>query len=282
MSLVAALVLLLAVAGGAILWARRRLDGMSFKEKKALLKKSVNNIYLWCEHRGLLARTPAFDRDYLQKYPALRVLEDHHATIREECLTLLDIKDRLTDMAAMGGTYTQAGIHTIRWKTFMFKSGEFLEANCRLAPKTAALLRKIPGMYTAFFSVLEPHQQIPPHWGYYKGFVRYHLGVIIPNDNAGGECYLRVNGNRDDNARRDPTLIERGETYYWKNGEGIVFDDNYLHDAANTSDQIRVVLWLDLRRQMPFYLQLFNVFCLAVAHREKSVRKIRENALVEA
>jgi hypothetical protein len=33
---------------------------------------------------------------------------------------------------------------------------------------------------------------------------------------------------------------------------------------------------------MPFYLQLFNMFCLAVAHREKSVKKIRENTLIDA
>ena len=68
--------------------------------------------------------------------------------------------------------------------------------------------------------------------------------------------------------------------YYWKNGEGIVFDDNYLHDAANDSDEVRVILWLDLRRKMPFYLQWFNRLCLAVVHREKSVRRIRENASI--
>ena len=36
----------------------------------------------------------------------------------------------------------------------------------------------MPGVYTAFFSVLEPHQHLVPHWGYYKGFLRYHLGVF--------------------------------------------------------------------------------------------------------
>jgi aspartyl/asparaginyl beta-hydroxylase (cupin superfamily) len=105
--------------------------------------------------------------------------------------------------------------------------------------------------------------------------------VIIPNDNAGGECYLRVNSDPVDNARRDPSLVERGEIYYWKNGKGIVFDDNYLHDAANNSDEIRVVMWIDLRRKMPFYLQLFNMLCLALVERERSVRKIRKNAVVD-
>ena len=49
-----------------------------------------------------------------------------------------------------------------------------------------------------------------PHWGYYKGFVRYHLGVVIPDDNAERKCWLRVNTDRDDNARREKGLIERG------------------------------------------------------------------------
>ena len=55
-------------------------------------------------------------------------------------------------MAQMGGNYTEAGIHTIQWKAFVFKSGRFIEENCALAPRTTELLRAIPGLYAAFFS----------------------------------------------------------------------------------------------------------------------------------
>lgn len=278
----AILLVLLALVGGAALWAQRRLASMSTKEKKALLKSSLNNVFVWFEDKGLLERTPAFDPDFLQKYPKLRLLEDHYEDVRNECLELLRIKEKLTDVSVLGGAYTQAGIHVIDWKSFMFKSGKFIESNCAMAPRTAALLRQIPGVYTAFFSILEPHQYITPHWGYYKGFLRYHLGVLIPDDNAGGECWLRVNGDLQANRERDPSRIEEGEVYHWKNGEGIVFDDNYLHDAANGSSQIRVVLWIDLRRKMPWYLQAFNLLTLFVAHREKSVKRIRENTRVQA
>ncbi len=143
------------------------------------------------------------------------------------------------------------------------------------------LLRRIPGLYTAFFSVLDPHQDITPHWGYYKGFVRYHLGVLIPGNNEDHSCWLRVNGNAEDNAREDKALVEKGEIYYWKNGQGIVFDDNYLHDAANQSNEVRVVFWLDLRRKFPFYLQLYNVLCLWFIHRDSSMKKVRANARVK-
>jgi beta-hydroxylase len=262
-------------------YAKHRLDSLPNAEKKVFLKKTINSVFIWFEDRGLLPRTKAFDHDYLRSYPALKLLEDAADDVREEALALLDIKDKLTDMKAMGGSYTQAGIHTAKWKTFMFKAGEFVEPNCELCPKTAAILRRIPEVYTAFFSVIDPHQTITPHWGYYKGFVRYHLGVIIPNDNADRSCYLRVNGDPYENSLRDPNLVEKGETYYWKNGEGIVFDDNYLHDAANGSDEIRVVLWLDMRRKMPFYIQAFNILCLWLVYRDESVKQFRDNALVE-
>lgn len=263
---------------GFLAW--RQVARLPGKRKKALLKKTINGVFLSFEERGWLPRTPAFDRDYHVYHPALTRLEEHHCEIQEECLALLDGNHALTEMSKLGGSYTEHGIHTAAWKTFMFKSGKFIDTNCALCPKTTALLRKIPGVYTAFFSVLGPRQQVAPHWGYYKGFLRYHLGVVIPKNNADRKCYLRVNADAADNARRDPDLVENGETYYWKNGEGVIFDDNYVHDAANLSDEVRVVLWLDIRRPMPWPLQAFNMLCLAIAHRDPSVRKIRENALV--
>ena len=260
------------------LWLRLRM--MTSKQKKALVKKTLNGVFAWSEDRGWLPRTPAFDHDYLSTYPELKVFEEHYEDIREECLNLLGAREELVDMSAMGGAYTQAGIHTIDWKTVMFKAGDMVEENCRLCPKTAALLRQSPTVFTAFFSVLEPNQYITPHWGYYKGFVRYHLGVQIPDNNEKQLCWLRVNGDAEDNAKRDPELIERGEVYHWKNGQGIVFDDNYLHDAANSSDQQRTVMWLDVRRKMPFLLDLYNRICLALMRRDESIRKIQRNAVI--
>lgn len=278
--LIVATVLLVLLAG-CLIYARRWLRALPSKDKKALLKKTVNGVFIWFEDRGLLARTSGFRHDYLTDYPGLKTLEDNADVIRAECISLLEIKDKLTDMTAMGGSYTKSGIHTAKWKTFMFKSGEFVERNCELCPQTADLLRTVPGLYTAFFSVLEPHQYLTPHWGYYKGFLRYHLGVVIPNNNADRKCFLRVNDDLEDNAQRDISLVEKGKTYFWKNGEGVLFDDNYLHDAENCSDEVRVILWLDMRRKMPFYIQAFNLLCLALVYRDESIRKIRENSLID-
>jgi len=277
LSSVAGLVLLL----GASAWvAKRRLDALPNERKKKILKKKLNGVFVFLEERGWLPRTPAFDRNYLRYYPALAKLEAGYPAIREECLALLDLKDRLTDMAALGGSYTQTGIHRIGWKTFVFKSGDFIAENCARCPRTAALLREIPGLYTAFFSVLDPHQVIAPHWGYYKGILRYHLGVLIPDDNADRACWLRVNADPHQNAQRDTSAIVKGEVYHWREGEGIVFDDNYLHDAANGTDRERIVLFLDLKRPMPLPVDLFNRGVIWIVHRDASMQKIRRNAIV--
>jgi beta-hydroxylase len=242
------------------------------------IKDWAANLFVGAEARGVFRKMPAFERD-LSEYPELAVLAANYPVIRAECEALmarrLDLPgmDQLTD-------YTAGGIHQIAWKSFMFKSGDFLDGNCALAPKTAALLRTIPGVYTAFFSVLEPHQHIKPHWGYWKGFVRYHLGVVIPDDNAGRKCWIRINADAWDRDNRE--AIAEGQTYYWHNGEAVLFDDTFLHDAANESDQVRVVLFLDVARKMVWPLTLLNRFFLWVAHRTEAVKQIRENAKIKA
>ncbi len=138
----------IALIAGAALWKLRSMDS---KRKKKFIKWTVRAFYQRLEDLGILKPTPAYIRDYQRQYPALAELEANHAVIREECLALLDRKDELTDISALGGSYTQQGIHVIQWKSLMFKSGEFIEENCRLAPKTAELIRRIPGCYTAFF-----------------------------------------------------------------------------------------------------------------------------------
>lgn len=253
--------------------------GRSRKSRKSRLKRSLVRFYARCEREGLIARMPAFDERYAE-YPELRAFEAAHAAIRAECEALLRVRDRITDISVLGGSYTKQGIHTIRWKAFMFKSGRMIEENCALAPQTAAVVRSVPGVYNAFFSILEPRQYVRPHWGYFKGFVRYHLGVIIPDDNEKRQCWIRVNDEPDDNLRRDKQLIERGEKYHWREGQGMIFDDTNLHDAANESDHVRVVLWVDVVRKLPPALSLLTRGLLAAIYLMPSIRRIRRNAVV--
>ena len=244
----------------------------------ARIKDAAAQIFVRAEANGVFEKLPAFKRD-LGEYPQLAVLAQNYETIRAECLALIAGPVRIPGMDELT-SYTSGGIHQIAWKSFVFKSGRFIEENCALAPKTAALLANIPGVWTAFFSVLEPHQHIKPHWGYWKGFVRYHLGVVIPDNNADNKCWIRINADAWD--RDDRSAIEQGEKYFWHNGEAVLFDDTFLHEAANETDQVRVVLFLDVARRMVWPLALLNRFFLWIAHQDKSVKEIRRNATIKA
>lgn len=244
----------------------------------ARIKDAAAQIFVRAEANGVFEKLPAFKRD-LREYPQLDVLARNYETIREECLALIAGPVKMPGMDELT-SYTSGGIHQIAWKSFMFKSGSFIEENCALAPKTAALLRDIPGVWTAFFSVLEPHQHIKPHWGYWKGFVRYHLGVVIPDNNRDEKCWIRINAEAWD--RDDRSAIEQGEKYFWHNGEAVLFDDTFLHEAANETDQVRVVLFLDVARKMVWPLALLNRLFLWIAHQDKSVKEIRRNATIKA
>jgi aspartyl/asparaginyl beta-hydroxylase (cupin superfamily) len=243
------------------------------------MKNAAASIFVRAEARGAFRKLPAFDRDFLKEYPALRILEDNYQVVREECLALLETRRHdIPTVDSLSATYTSAGIHKIAWQSFMFKSGRFIDENCALAPKTAALLRRIPNVYTAFFSILDPHQHIKPHWGYWKGFVRYHLGVVIPENNRDQLCWIRINTEAEAQNRARREEIKNGEKYYWKNGASVMFDDTFLHDAANESGEVRVVLFLDVARKMPWHLSLANKLFLGIAHMDASVKRIRANA----
>src|SRR5258708_20023106 len=72
---------------------------------------------------------------------------------------------------------------------------------------------------------------------------------------------MRVNSQPEaqDPSRREE--IKNGEKYYWRNGASVMFDDTFLHDAANESSDVRVVLFLDVVRKMPLHLSLLNRLC---------------------
>jgi beta-hydroxylase len=126
------------------------------------------------------------------------------------------------------------------WKSFFFYAyGVKVPANCARCPATAALLESIPGMKSGFYSILAPGARLKPHRGHYAGVLRYHLGLIVP---APDRCGLRV-GDR---------------TVTWQEGQSVVFDDTFEHEAWNDSDRNRVVLFVDFARPLPPLLAAVN------------------------
>lgn len=122
-----------------------------------------------------------------------------------------------------------------RWKIFILHMlGVRSDQACRMCPQTARAAERIPGMRSAAFSILEPGARIPPHRGYWRGLVRCHLGLIVPE--PAERCRMRVG---------DKMLR-------WRRGGAIFFDDTYEHEAWNETDGERVVLFLDIERPLRF------------------------------
>lgn len=213
----------------------------------------ANQILNKAGQQGAFVDSPFHDANAI--FPGNKILEENYETIYKECIELLKQKHPTAqELKVYGGNkvsllpWNQQDAYVendVNWNImYLNLMGKWIEKNTRHCPVTTKLLKQMPEVATAVFSCLGPHTKLVPHYGYYKGFLRYHLGLIIPEDR---QCGLVV-----DNIK-----------YFWEAGKGVVFDDMYRHSAYNNSDQIRVVLYLDLYRPLPLLYKFLNkVICL--------------------
>ena len=103
------------------------------------------------------------------------------------------------------------------WKTFFLVGfGVRSERNIARCPETWRIVRKVPGLKTAMFSIFEPGKHLPAHRGPYNGVLRLHLALMVP-PHGPHELAIRV-GDR---------------ICHWQEGKALVFDDAYEHEAWN-------------------------------------------------
>jgi beta-hydroxylase len=159
-------------------------------------------------------------------------LEAAWTTIRAELDQVLSYRDELPNFQDI--SIDQASItDDDGWKTyFFFAYGFRSEGNCARCPRTAALLDSVPGLTTAFFSILAPGKHIPAHRGPWRGVLRYHLALKVPEPaSAAG-------------------ISVGGEATHWEEGRSLLFDDGYEHFAWNDTTGVRVVLFVDVVRPL--------------------------------
>lgn len=156
----------------------------------------------------------------------LQPLVDHVDVIRNELLKLLEMKQDPEWLRTFPDYVKSESFKA--WKVFSFNffSMKF-PSHAALCPQTAELIYSIPEIMSCDFSFMEPHTHILPHKGYSKMVLRCHIPLIVPDEEL---CAIRV-GN---------------ETRHWKEGELMVFDDSFDHEAWNKSDAKRVVLMFDI------------------------------------
>lgn len=188
-------------------------------------------------------------------FPWAKEIEAEYLKIKDEASTLIPSLSSITNFDSV--LKNQRALYQgDLWKSyFLVAGGDKVTEHQKKCPETSRLLEKIPGIINAFYSILRPGIEIPPHRGPYAGIMRYHLGLVVPK----GDLGIKVDG----------------KTYQWKEGEGIFFDDSFEHEAWNRTDGIRIILFVDLIRPLPGTLGKFNQFMINVFKKTEAAREAR-------
>ncbi len=146
------------------------------------------------------------------------------------------------------------------WRSFfLIGYGIRAEENIARAPRTAELVAGIPGLNSAFFSILAPGAHISRHRGVTKAFVTAHLGVVVPRN------------------WQDCTMQVEDQNLHWREGEWIVFDDTYEHEVWNRTDQHRIVLLCQFARPLRFPGSALAWALMRYVRASPFVREARDN-----
>lgn len=161
-------------------------------------------------------------------FPQLALLKENWQTIRDEAILL-----EREELIKGSDTYNDAGFNSFfrrGWKRFYLKwYGDFHPSAKKYCPQTVELLKNTPNIKAAMFAVLPAGSQLMQHRDPYAGSLRYHLGLITPNSE---QCYIVVDG----------------QSYAWKDGDDVLFDETYIHHAENKTDMDRLILFCDVER----------------------------------
>jgi beta-hydroxylase len=166
-------------------------------------------------------------------FPELETLRSHWQVIRDEAIALAK-----ASQIKASDQFNDAGFHSFfrtGWKRFYLKWYDDAPHPSALkwCPRTVEILQHTPSIKAAAFTELPPGAKLGKHRDPFAGSLRYHLGLITPNDDR---CRIRVDGH----------------PYSWRDGEGVVFDETYIHWVDNDTDQDRIILFADLERPMKY------------------------------
>ncbi|QWA12978.1 lipid A hydroxylase LpxO [Sodalis ligni] len=168
----------------------------------------------------------------LETLPELEILRNNWRMIRDEGLALMAMRE-----IKVSDKYNDAGFNSFfktGWKRFYLKWYEDSHPSAKaLCPRTTELLRTLPSVKAAMFAELPDGSRLPRHRDPYAGSLRYHLGLMTPQDDR---CFIEVDGKR----------------YSWRDGEDVLFDETYIHYAENSSGKQRLILFCDIERPMRY------------------------------
>lgn len=194
-----------------------------------------------------------------EAFPWAQAIERDWWLIRAELDRVLQRKSELPNVQDITPDATSISRDT-SWKIFpLVAYGIQARRNIALCPNTWRLVRRIPGLKTAMFSILEPGKHIPAHRGPYNGVLRLHLGLVVPQPPE--RVRMRVGS----------------DIVYWEEGRALIFDDAYEHEVWNDTDELRVVLFIDFAKPLGFPANLVNRLLLVAARLSPFLREGGDN-----
>ncbi len=121
------------------------------------------------------------------------------------------------------------------WRMFIMQAyGMRFEKNRSRCPALSAIVDASPDVLSASFSFMAPGKHIPPHRGPFRGVLRGYLVLSMPKRADGSPAaVLKVDGRE----------------YRLDDGQFMLWDDTFEHEVWNDSDEVRIVLLLDIRRR---------------------------------
>jgi len=209
----------------------------------------------WIAKSSLVGDPPVHDT---RTFPWVATLEAHWEEIRAEAAAVLEDIESVPPLATISPDHRRiapAG----RWRSFfLYGYGYREESNCRLCPRTAELVSKVPGLNSAFFSVLVPNTRLPSHTGVTKAFLTCHLALQVPRE--GRKCRMRV----------------VDQWVHWEEGKALVFDDVYNHEVRNDTDDTRIILLVQFRRPVGIVGRIVGGLFLQGVRRSRFVQDARK------
>ena len=204
---------------------------------------------------SLVSNDPVLDaRDFAWT----AILRDHWEAIRDEARAVA-LRGKAAPSLATISPDHRAIAKVDMWRSFFLWGYGFpIDENLARCPRTAAVVKQVPGLNSAFFSILAPGTHIPAHRGVTKGLITCHLGLIVP---PVGDVRMRV----------DDRIVR------WTEGETLVFDDTYEHEVWNDSDATRVVLLIQFDRPLRNPGKWFADLFMGFVKRSAFVQEARSN-----
>lgn len=138
------------------------------------------------------------------------------------------------------------------WRMLILKAyGVPMPQNLARCPIVASLLAQTPEAVSCVLSYLAPGKHIPVHRGPFRGILRFHLMLSMPQDDGGRPaCVMEIDS----------------VPYRLANGAALLWDDTYPHEVWNRSSEPRIALLLDVRRPgMPLHLRITSYVFMAAA-----------------